>query len=178
VPKAALWSVVAAAAQLGSVALGALAYPYLLDLLTAVGYGFLLPPIAVLHVRHAAVRRSGAVLTTLAGGTVAAVGLAGGGNVDVVPAGLFALGMWWWTSGKLWAQTGVLPAALGRITAALGLAAFAAVPLSAFGPAFAAVLPRALADALALPYAALAHLALGLWLVGLAIALLRGGRAT
>jgi len=95
----------------------------------AVAYGFLLPAIAVLHVRHAAVRQSGAILATIAGAAVATVGLAGSANVDVRPASLFVLGMWWWTIGKMWVQTGVLPRTFGRVTAALGLVAFALVPL-------------------------------------------------
>jgi len=144
------------------------AYPYLYDLLVAVAYGLLLPGIAVLHVRHAAVRQSGAILGTIAGAAVATVGLAGSANVDVRPASLFVLGLWWWTIGKMWAQTGVLPRMLGRVTAALGLIAFVLVPLEAFSAAFIAVMPRPLADALAQPYFSAAHLALGLWLAALA----------
>ncbi|HEV2250176.1 MAG TPA: hypothetical protein VGT60_06700 [Candidatus Limnocylindria bacterium] len=118
--------------------------------------------------RHAAVRQSGAILATIAGTAVATVGLAGSANVDVRPASLFVLGMWWWTIGKLWAQTGVLPRTFGLVTAGLGLCAFALVPLEAFAPAFSAVMPRSLADALAGPYVGAAHLILGLWLVALA----------
>jgi hypothetical protein len=134
----------------------------------AVAYGFLLPAIAVLHVRHAAVRQSGAILGTIAGAAVATVGLAGSTNIDVRPASLFVLGMWWWTIGKMWAQTAVMPRALGIVTAALGLCAFALVPLEAFSAAFIAVMPRSLADALAQPYFSAAHLAIGLWLFVLA----------
>lgn len=134
----------------------------------AVAYGFLLPGIAVLHVRHAAVRQSGAILGTIAGAAVATVGLAGSANIDVRPASLFVLGMWWWTIGKMWAQTGVMPRTLGIVTAALGLCAFALVPLEAFSAAFIAVMPRSLADGLAQPYFSTAHLAIGLWLFVLA----------
>ena len=150
------------------VVVGGLAYPYLFDLLSAIAYGFLLPAIAVLHVRHAAVRQSGAILATISGAAVATVGLAGSANVDVRPASLFVLGMWWWTIGKMWVQTGVMPRAFGRITAALGLAAFLLVPLEAFSSSFTAVMPRSLADALAQPYFSGAHLALGVWLLVLA----------
>jgi len=122
----------------------------------------------VLHVRHAAVRQSGAILGTIAGAAVATVGLAGSANIDVRPASLFVLGMWWWTIGKLWAETGVLPRTFGRVTAALGLVAFALVPLEAFSPKWISVMPRSLADALAQPYFSAAHLALGLWLLALA----------
>ena len=145
-----------------------LAYPYLYDLLVAVAYGFLLPGIAVLHVRHAAVRQSGAILGTIAGAAVATVGLAGSANVDVRPASLFVLGLWWWTIGKMWAQTGVMPRTLGRVTATLGAIAFVLVPLEAFSAAFTAMMPRSIADALAQPYFSAAHLALGVWLLVLA----------
>jgi hypothetical protein len=134
------------------VAFGALAYPHLYDALTAAAYGFLLPGIAVLHVRHAAVRQSGAILATIAGAAVATVGLAGAANVDVRPASLFVLGLWWWTIGKMWAQTGVLPRTFGRATAALGLVAFVLVPIEAFAQ---------------LDFRA-AHIVLGLWLLVLA----------
>ena len=150
------------------VTVGGLAYPYLFDLLSAIAYGFLLPAIAVLHVRHAAVRQSGAILATISGAAVATVGLAGSANVDVRPASLFVLGMWWWTSGKMWVQTGVMPRTFGRVTAALGLVAFLLVPLEAFSSSFTAVMPRPIADALAQPYFTAAHLVLGGWLIALA----------
>lgn len=122
----------------------------------------------MLHIRHAAVRQSGAILATISGAAVATVGLAGSANIDVRPASLFVLGMWWWTVGKMWAQTGVLPRRFGLATAGLGLAAFALVPIEAFSAALVAVMPRSLADALAQPYFSVAHLVLGLWLLGLA----------
>ena len=165
--KAALWSAIAGTGHLLVVAVGGLAYPYLFDLLSAIAYGFLLPAIAVLHVRHAGVRQSGAILGTIAGAAVATVGLAGSANIDVRPASLFVLGMWWWTIGKMWVQTGVLPRAFGRMTAGLGLAAFGLVPIEAFSASFTAVMPRTLADALAQPYFSAAHVVLGLWLLAL-----------
>lgn len=113
-------------------------------------------------------RQSGAILGTIAGAAVATVGLAGSANVDVRPASLFVLGMWWWTIGKMWTQTGVMPRPFGLVTAALGLVAFALVPLEAFSAAFIAAMPRSLADALAQPYFSAAHLVLGLWLIALA----------
>jgi hypothetical protein len=128
----------------------------------------MLPAIAVLHVRHAAVRQSGAILGTIAGAAVATVGLAGSANVDVRPASLFVLGLWWWTIGKMWVQTAVLPRTFGFVTAALGLLAFALVPLEAFSPAWLTVMPRSLADALGQPYFSAAHLAIGVWLFALA----------
>ena len=175
--KAAVWSAIAGGGHLLVVAIGALAYPYLFDLLSAIAYGFLLPAIAVLHVRHAAVRQSGAILGTIAGAAVATVGLAGSANVDVRPASLFVLGMWWWTIGKMWVQTGVMPRTFGRVTAVLGLAAFALVPVEAFSAAFIAVMPRSLVDALAQPYFSAAHVTLGVWLFALAAIFARGAPA-
>ena len=131
----------------------------------------------MLHVRHAAVRQSGAILGTIAGAAVATVGLAGSANIDVRPASLLVLGMWWWTIGKMWAQTGVMPRTFGRITAALGLVAFALVPVEAFSASFVAVMPRSLADALAQPYFSAAHVALGVWLFALAATFARGAPA-
>jgi len=136
--------------------------------LVAVGYGFLLPGIAVLHVRHAAVRQSGAILATIAGAAVATVGLAGSANLDVRPASLFVLGLWWWTIGKMWVETGAMPRPFGMATAALGVLAFALVPLEAFSPFFLSAMPRSLADAIAQPYFSAAHLVLGPWLLALA----------
>ena len=121
----------------------------------------------MLHVRHAAVRQSGAILGTIAGAAVATVGLAGSANVDVRPASLFVLGIWWWTIGKMWAQTGVLPRTFGRVTAALGLVAFVFVPLQAFSATLGSIMPS-LADALVQPYFSAAHLVIGAWLVALA----------
>lgn len=111
----------------------------------------MLPAIAVLHVRHAAVRQSGAILGTIAGVAVATVGIFAAANADVRPAALFVLGIFWWTIGKMWAETGVLPRPFGLATAALGIAAFVAVPLEVSTPVFSA-----------------AHLAVGAWLLVLA----------
>jgi hypothetical protein len=166
--KAALWSLIAGTAQLAIPLIGDQAYPYLFNLLTAVGYGFILPFVAVLHVRNAPHRSSGAILGTIAGTAVAAVGLAAAANVDVRPASLFVLGMWWWTIGKMGAQTGTLPRPFGRLTAALGALSFVLVPLEAFGPGLVAVLPRSVADALAQPYFSATHIVLGIWLLAVA----------
>lgn len=122
--------------------------------MVAVAYGFLFPAIAVLQVRHATVRQSGAILGTLTGAAVATVGLAGSANIDVRPASLFVLGMWWWTIGKLWAQTGVLPRTFGQVTAGLGLVAFVLVPVEAFSPTQ--------------PYFSATHVVLAVWLFVLA----------
>src|SRR3989442_15189641 len=91
--KAALWSAIAGVAQLGIVAFGGLAYP-IYDVLVAVGYGFLLPGVAVLHVRPAAGRQSGTILATIAGAAGATLGPAGSANPDGRPAARFGLGLW------------------------------------------------------------------------------------
>lgn len=127
-------------------------------MLVAIGYGLLLPGIAVLHVRHFAVRQSGAFLGTIAGVAVTAVGISGSANLDVRPAALFVLGVWWWTIGKMWAETGVLPRALGYATAALGALAFLLVPLEAVQGE---------------RYFTAAHALLGLWLLVLAPVVVR-----
>ena len=106
-------------------AVGHVGYPYVYDALIAVGYGLMLPAVAVLHPRHGRVRESGTILATIAGTATVIVGLGGSVNVDLQPAALFVLGMWWWTIGKLWAETGILPRELGRTTAALGALALA-----------------------------------------------------
>ncbi len=128
--------------------------------------------------RTLAVRQSGAILGTLAGVAVATVGLAGSANIDVRPASLFVLGLWWWTIGKMAAETGVLPRGFGVATAALGAIAFLFVPLEAFSAAFAAMMPRSVADVLAQPYFSVAHVAMVGWLFTLAAILARGTRAT
>lgn len=166
--KAALWSALAGAAQIAIPLFGDQAYPFLYDLLTAIGYGLIFPLVAVLQVRNAPHRRSGAILGTITGSAVATVGLAGAANIDVRPASLFVLGMWWWTIGKMAVETGTLPRLFGQITALLGALSFLVVPLETFGPGFTAVMPRSVADALAQPWFAAAHVVLGLWLLAVA----------
>ena len=141
-------------------------------------YGLLLPAVAVLHVRNAVHRQSGAILGTISGAAVATVGLAGSANVDVRPASLFALGLWWWTIGKMALDTGTLPRAFGAATAVLGAVAFVLVPIEAFSASLLPLMPRPLADVLAQPSFALAHLALGLWLVALAFSFASQPRET
>jgi hypothetical protein len=102
-------------------------YPQWYFALSAIGYGLLLPVIASLHVRHALVRQSGAVLGTLAGATVAVLGLASASSGNLLLATLFVSGVWWWTIGKLWAETNVLPRGFGWLTMAFAVLCFAAV---------------------------------------------------
>jgi hypothetical protein len=166
--KAAGWSALAGLAHIATVAFGQLYYPYLYDALIAFAYLFILPAIAVLHVRHALVRQSGAVLGTVAGGAAVVVGLGGAVNVDLRPAALVALGIWWWTIGKLWAETGVIPRSFGLLTAGLGAVAFASAVLEAGR--------LGMEIKLAAPEIAVwpvAGAALGLWLFALAATLMR-----
>ncbi len=149
--------------------IGHLGYPYVRDALIAVAYGLMLPAVAVLHGRHALVRRSGAMLGTIAGGTAVAVGLAGAVNVDLQPAALFILGMWWWTVGKIWAETDALPRPFGLATAALGAVALAGGLFAAVNVGISAIRPG-FPD---VPVWRLAQLALGVWLVILGATLSR-----
>jgi hypothetical protein len=87
--------------------------------------------IAVLHVRHQAVRESGAILATTAGTATLTVGIAAGANPDLVVAALLIRGIWWWTIGKMWAETRVLPRWLGLPTMVLAAIAIGAALASA-----------------------------------------------
>src|SRR5207237_1931818 len=127
VRKAAGWPLVAALCNLIAPEFAPGFYPAWDSALGAVSYGLLLPVIASLHVRHEPLRRSGAVLGTIAGASVVTLGLGAAANTDLIPAALFVRGVWWWTIGKMWAETGVLPRPFGWITAALAMACFALV---------------------------------------------------
>lgn len=142
--------------------------PYAYDGLVALGYGLMLPAIAVLHARNALVRESGAVLGTIAGTATVAVGLGGSVAVDLRPAALVILGVWWWTIGKMWTETGALHRAFGIVTAALGALAFVA------GPAAAASGALLVAGSVATGQAwSLVQAVIGSWLVLLALVLAR-----
>ncbi|HEU5287011.1 MAG TPA: hypothetical protein VFV20_01280 [Candidatus Limnocylindria bacterium] len=122
-------------------------------LLLAVGYGLLLPVIAILHVRHQRWRESGAILGTIGGASVVVLGIvAAVAPVATIPA-LFVRGVWWWTIGKMWWETALLPRPLGAATMALALGAFAlaaaAAPL-ALEPAGIASADRAVLGAWAI----------------------------
>lgn len=144
------------------------AYPYLYNALIAVGYGLILPAIAVMHGRHTLVRQSAAILGTIAGNATVTVGLGGSVNADLRPAALFVLGMWWWTIGKMWIQTRALPRGLGWITATLGVLVLIGTFVESAG-ILAAVLP-AYPD---VGVWTLGHIALGLWLIAVAVVLAR-----
>jgi len=106
-------------------------YPSWYFVLVAVGYGLLLPVLAVLQVRHATVRQSGAILGTAAGMATITVGIAASSNVDLIVPALFVRGVWWWTIGKIWAETGVMPRLLGVATMVLAIIAIGAALASA-----------------------------------------------
>ena len=86
-------------------------------------------------------RISGATLALITGVAASLAGIGGALNVDAQPAAMFALGLWWWTIGKLWAETGVISRTFGMLTAGAGavtlLASFVAsglAPLTALLP--------------------------------------------
>src|SRR5439155_124782 len=73
--KAAGWAALAGITHLVRTAIGPGLYPDWYVFLTALAYGLMLPVIAVLHTRHARVRDSGAVLGTIIGTVVVAIGM-------------------------------------------------------------------------------------------------------
>jgi hypothetical protein len=154
--KAAGWSLLAGIAHGGVLLADASAFR---GALVALAYGLMLPPIAVLHVRHSLARQSGAVLATIAGTAAVVVGI--GASVDgaLLPSALLVLGMWWWTIGKMWVEIRI-SRALGGVTAALGVLALA----GAFATSLAGVDARSISAPM--------HALLAVWLVLLSGALL------
>jgi hypothetical protein len=159
--KAAMWAALAGIAHIAAPAFGPAFYPGWFFLLTAVAYGLMLPVIAVLHVRHAVVRDSGAVLATIAGTAVAVVGISASAAPELAVAALFVRAIWWWTIGKTWWETGVMPRWLGAVTLGLAVGEFALV--LALGP---------LGADMSIAWLPLRVL-LGIWLLALAYALWR-----
>ena len=115
----------------------------------------------MLHVRHAAVRQSGAILGTSAGTAAVTVGLAASANMDLVVAALLVRGIWWWTIGKMWAETGAVPRWLGLPTMILAVLAIGSAVASAPMTMSATVLWTG------------ERVVLGLWTLALAFALWR-----
>lgn len=133
-----MWTAIAGVANLLAGAFGLAFFPAWHFVLIAVGYGLLLPAMAVLHVRHQRVRESGAVLATAAGAVTIALGVAASANFDLVVAALFVRGIWWWTIGKIWAETRVLPRLFGLATMGLAVLTFgAAIATAPFATAVA-----------------------------------------
>ncbi len=163
--KAAVWAALAGVIHIIRTAIGPGLYPDWYFFLTAVAYGLMLPVIAVLHVRHARLRDSGAILGTIIGTVVVALGIGVTAAPELTLAALFIRAMWWWTLGKLWWETGVVSRSLGAITLGLAVGQFALVVL--FGPTGADM------TILALPL----RLTLGVWMLALAAALWRTRKA-
>ena len=130
-------------------------------MLVAVGYGLILPVLAMLQLRHASVRQSGAILGTAAGMATVTVGIAASANPAVVVPALFVRGIWWWTIGKIWADTGVYPRLFGIATMAFAVIAIGAALASAPMTMDASTLWRS------------ERAILGAWTLGLALALWR-----
>jgi hypothetical protein len=147
------------------IAVGAIGLRYTYDSLIAVGFGLMLPAIAVLHSLHRTVRSSGAVLGTIAGTATVAIGLAASVALDLRPAALVVLGVWWWTIGKMWVETGVMPRVLGLATAALAV-------LAIVGAALLVLSADLLQPGVAAGQAwTIVHVVIGLWLLGLSASL-------
>jgi hypothetical protein len=126
-----MWATIAGVSQIVAIAFAQGFFPDWYFLFIALGYGLLLPVLAVLHVRHAAVRQSGAILGTSAGTAAITVGLVASANMELVVAALLVRGIWWWTIGKMWAETAAVPRWLGLPTMILGVLAIAAAVASA-----------------------------------------------
>jgi hypothetical protein len=125
----------------------------------------MLPAIASLHVRHALVRQSGAILGTITGASVVTLGSVAAAVTVLVPAAFFVTGMWWWTIGKMWTETETLPRAFGWSTMALAIVCFALLGAYAYSGGVLMAVPD-------LPL----RLILGLWLVVLAAFFWRAAR--
>lgn len=163
--KAAIWAALAGVIHIVRTAVGPGLYPEWYVFLTTVAYGLMLPVIAVLHTRHTRVRESGAILGTIIGTVVVAIGIGVTAAPELTLAALFVRAMWWWTLGKLWWETDVVSRWLGAVTLGLSVGQFALVIL--FGPTGADM------TILALPL----RITLGLWMLALAVALWRTRRA-
>ena len=174
-----LWCAVAGFAQIGLVAFGQRAAgsgvwlsftsTFPIDLLAALGYPFILPAVALLHARAEAHRRSGAMLATITGTAAVIVGIGASANAPLRPAALVLRGMWWWTLGKMGVETAILPRRFSVLTAALGALVIGGAGVVSLGDQ----LVFALGD---LRLFDAAHLALGAWLLALAVLLMRKRR--
>ncbi|HZP96875.1 MAG TPA: hypothetical protein VFC31_11125 [Candidatus Limnocylindria bacterium] len=159
--KSAAWGAISGIANVAALAFAPASYPGWSFTLVAVGYGLLLPLLAVLQVRHRPVRDSGSILGTAAGLATVTVGIAASANADLAVPALFVHGMWWWTIGKIWAETGILPRSLGIATMVLAVIALGVAVVSA---------PLAMATA---TIWVSERAALGVWTLGLSFALWR-----
>jgi hypothetical protein len=163
--KAAVWSLVAGLTHFIAPTFAPGFYPTWYFALSAVAYGFMLPAIASLHVRHVLVRQSGAVLGTITGSSVVTLGSVAAAHTGIVPAAFFVSGMWLWTIGKMWVETRVLPRAFGWFTMALAIVCFALLGAYAYSGGVLMAIPD-------LPL----RLVLGIWLIVLAAVFWRDAR--
>lgn len=123
-------------------------------LAVAIGYGFILPVLAVLHARHQRYRESGAILGTISGTSVVILGIVAASDPTIAAGALFVRGIWWWTIGKMWWETDLLPRTFGILTMMLSVMAFVACFVPTFaGPPL--------------------DLVFGLWMLVLSVALWR-----
>ncbi len=104
-----------------------LAGPQLYGLLAVLGFGLLLPPIAILHVRFSRSGPQAAILATAAGIATAVTGIAALSFNDLEPGALFFLGMWWWVVGKFSLETGAFARPFGYATTLAAVFAFVAM---------------------------------------------------
>jgi hypothetical protein len=155
--KAAVWALVAGFCHLVAPVFAPGFYPTWYFALSALAFGLMLPAIASLHLPHALVRQSGAILGTITGASVVTLGAVGAANTGVVPAAIFVTGMWWWTIGKMWVETRVLPRFFGWATMALAIVCFALLGAYAYSGGVLMAVPD-------LPL----RVVLGLWLIVLA----------
>ncbi len=125
-----MWGLIAALAQIAAALVPLASARTLHVALVAVGYGLILPVLAVMHLRHGRVRESGTILATSSGTAVVALGIAASASRDLLPAAVFVTGIWWWTVGKMWWETGTTHRIVGATTMALAALCFATVPLS------------------------------------------------
>lgn len=163
--KAAVWSLVSGLAHILAPTFAPGFYPTWYFAFSALGFGLMLPALASLHVRHALVRQSGAILGTIAGSSVVTLGAVAAAEPAVLPAAFFVTGMWWWTIGKMWVETNVLPRAFGFLTMALAIVCFVLLGAYAYSGGVLMAVPD-------LPL----RLVLGGWLIVLAVLFWRDGR--
>lgn len=152
--KAAMWGALSTIALIALGGFPSALLPPFFFLVVAIGYGFMLPVLAVLHARHQRYRESGAILGTISGTSVVVLGMIASADPTIAVGALFVRGIWWWTIGKMWWETDLLPRTFGIVTMMLAVMAFVACLVPTFtGPTL--------------------DLALGLWMLALSAALWR-----
>ena len=152
--KASVWGALSTIALIALGAFPQALLPPFFFLAVAIGYGFMLPILAVLHARHQQYRESGAILGTISGTSVVVLGIVAASDPTIATAALFVRGIWWWTIGKMWWETDLLPRTFGIVTMMLSVMALVACLVPTFA-------------------GATLDLALGLWMLVLSIVLWR-----